>query len=180
MRHDMDRAEQHRRAELDRQESARQRDMYEFRSMFRLLSANMNQTGDRTTQGPTTTGRDKGKGLLVNPNYQTDNEADPNNVSHIGSSAEGANKNKMGPPPDRTQQEMYDEYRTPNRVQRFANSSQNRTYYDSEGEEGESPHRQRRRERNPPWQEERRTPTVCYEFPKFNGEHLREWLFMAK
>ncbi|KAF3784763.1 hypothetical protein EJ110_NYTH28681 [Nymphaea thermarum] len=164
-----DKAENHRRRELDRQ-------MDEVRNTFKILTSNMNQTGERTTQGPNT-GRDKGKGLLVNLNYQTDTEIDPNSISHIGTSTEGARRNNMGPQPDKHHQDAYGD-RTP-RTQRFANSSQNRTYFDSEGEQDESPARQRRIPRNHPWQKERRTPYVCYEFPKFNGEHLQR-LFMKE
>ncbi|KAF3778102.1 hypothetical protein EJ110_NYTH44207 [Nymphaea thermarum] len=184
----MDRAENHRRKELDKQfldrqkemEEVRkdcQRDMDEVRNMFKVLTSSMkqNQGGERTTQGPNT-GRDKGKGVLVMPNYQTDTEIDPNNISQAGTSTDGARRN-MGPPPDWHPHDTYGE-RTP-RMQRFANSSQNRTYYDSEGEQDESPARQRKI-LCPNRQEERQTPSVRYEFPKFNGEHLREWLFMAE
>ncbi|KAF3779454.1 hypothetical protein EJ110_NYTH41435 [Nymphaea thermarum] len=85
----------------------------------------------------------------------------------------------MQPPPDKPQYEPYSEYyRTP-RNTKILNGGPNRMYYDSEGEQDESPARPRRHYREPP-REERRTPSVRYDFPKFNGENLREWLFMAE
>ncbi|XP_031472818.1 uncharacterized protein LOC116245329 [Nymphaea colorata] len=187
-RRDMDKAENHRRRDIERQfgelhkdlavmRRNQQNEMDEVRAMFRVLTSNQQQGTERATQGPNTR-PDKGKGLLVAPNYQTDTEVDPNNISHIGMSTEGGRRNTMAPPQGRHQQDAYDD-RTP-RAPRFGHHSQNRVELTSEGEQDESPARQRRGSRFHQRQEERRTPSVRYEFPKFNGEHLREWLFMAE
>ncbi|XP_031488870.1 uncharacterized protein LOC116256612 [Nymphaea colorata] len=188
IRRDMDKAENHRRREMDRQFGDLQRDLAEMRknqqkemdevcAMFRVLASNQQQGVERATQGSNTR-QDKGKGLLVAPNYQTDTEVDPNNISHIGTSTEVGRRNTMAPPQDRHQQDAYGE-RTPC-APRFAHCNQNRAEFTSEGEQDESPARQRRGSRFHTRQEERRTPSVRYEFPKFNREHLREWLFMAE
>ncbi|XP_031490495.1 uncharacterized protein LOC116257681 [Nymphaea colorata] len=188
LRRDMNKAENHRRRDMERQfgdlqkdldemRKNQQKEMDEVRAMFRVLASNQQQGTERATHGPNTR-PDKGKGLLVAPNYQTDTEVDPNNISHIGTSTEGGRRNTMAPPQDRHQQDAYGD-RTP-RAPRFGQYSQNRVELTSEGEQDESPARQRRGSRFHHRQEERRTPSVRYQFPKFNGEHLREWLFMAE
>ncbi|KAF3771571.1 hypothetical protein EJ110_NYTH60149 [Nymphaea thermarum] len=117
---------------MEEMRKERQSDMDEFQNMFRLLTSNQQQGVERATQGPNK-GRDKGKGLLINPNYQTDTELDPY-VSQAGTSTQDVRRD-MGPPPDRHPQGTYGD-RIP-RGPRFTNTSQNRNYYDSEGEQDE-------------------------------------------
>ncbi|KAF3773703.1 hypothetical protein EJ110_NYTH54788 [Nymphaea thermarum] len=129
---------------------------------------------ERTTQGPNTR---KGKGLLGMPDYQTVTEVNPNNISQVGTSTDGAKL--MGPPPDRQPEPYSEYYRAPHEPKGSGHVSQDFAYELSEGED-ETPLRPRRTQRHILRQEERRTPTVKYDFPKFNGEGLCEWLFMAE
>ncbi|KAF3774694.1 hypothetical protein EJ110_NYTH52535 [Nymphaea thermarum] len=175
IRLDMAKTENYRKKDLDRQNQDRQNQMEEVRAMFHQLAASQAQllAPERTTQGPNT---QKGKGLLGAPDLQTVTEGNPNNVSHVGTSTEGAKL--MGPPPDR-QPEPYSEYYRAPHEPKHGHVNQLDAYDYSDGEY-ETPLRPRRVQRQLLRHEERRTPTVMYEFPKFNGEGLRERLFMAE
>ncbi|KAF3779341.1 putative ribonuclease H protein [Nymphaea thermarum] len=133
MRNDWVQADKYRKKDVDRH-------MDEMKAMITALTANMNFLTERVTQNLNTS-RDKGKGILNNPNYPTDTEIDPNNFSRVETSAEGARR-KMQPPPNQPLYEPHSEYynRTP-RKPRWVNGDPNRMYNYSEGEQDESPDR---------------------------------------
>ncbi|KAF3774999.1 hypothetical protein EJ110_NYTH51645 [Nymphaea thermarum] len=173
------------RKDMEKQEINRKKEMDEFRASFQALSSSINSQGEWTTQGPNATGVDKGKGVLGGgPNLQVVNEVD-HNVSHVGTSLDGSKLNKdnqegsrlfLGPPKRPSNEIHGEQQRNSTRTPRFAHQSQDQTYYDSDGKEHESPPRRRREQRPEP----RRASTARYDFPKFNGEGLRGWLFMAQ
>ncbi|KAF3773700.1 hypothetical protein EJ110_NYTH54779 [Nymphaea thermarum] len=155
MRSEMAKTENYRKKDLDRQNQDRFNEMEEVRAMFRQLATAHAQilATERTTQGSNT---QKEKGLLGMPDYQTVTEVNPNNISHVGTSTDGAKL--MGPPPDR-QPEPYSEYYRAPHEPKVGHVNQDFAYDFSEGED-ETPLRPRRTQRHIPRHEERRTPTV--------------------
>ncbi|KAF3786655.1 hypothetical protein EJ110_NYTH24986 [Nymphaea thermarum] len=172
MRSDWNKAEHFRKRDLDRQNLDRQKEMEEVRAMFRQIAINQTQTAERAIQGP-----DKGKGVMGGPGHQTDTEINPNNLSHVETSNQGAKL--MGPPPVKNQAEPNSEFMRTPRGPWYSHIYRTLTYDDTKGED-KSPLHPRKSQRETTRSEERRKPSVKYEFPKFNGEQFREWLFMAE
>ncbi|KAF3784057.1 hypothetical protein EJ110_NYTH28949 [Nymphaea thermarum] len=86
----------------------------------------------------------------------------------------------MKPPPTKNQAKPQSEFMRTPRGPRYNHVYQNLTYDETEGEDESPLIHPKRPHRETTRPEERRKPSVKYEFPKFDGKEFREWLFMAE